>query len=386
MTAAEIIQIILGLLIIAGASYWLIAIYCVNLFFRPVAKEHEYQPLPVSILKPLKGRDPELARNIRSFCEQDYPDYELLLGLNRAGEAEVRETGKALEVISCGNARIVSSDLDLGENRKVSNLQGMLTESRGSLIVMSDSDMRVDKDYLKTIVGEYQSDSNIGMVTSLYKISDPKGMGTAFESMSIALDFLPSVLVAERLEGVSFGLGASMLFSRKALDDIGGFPSVADYLADDYQIGNRIFKKGFRVVISRYVVEDIAGHMSFSDYWVHQLRWARTVRASRPAGYFGSGVSHIIPFAIFLCLLGGINPISVSVLACALLLRFCMAGLVYRHVIRNTSWLKWIILLPVKDMFSFLIWIGAFTGSRVKWRGSLYEVQKDGKIIKLNCR
>jgi ceramide glucosyltransferase len=384
MTVVECIQIILGILIIAGGSYWLIAIYAVSRFFSPRPKGPDSRVLPLSILKPLKGLETEISHNIRSFCEQDYPDFELLLGFNRSPTADIQEAGKILGGICCVNARIVSSDCKLGANQKVSNLQGMLENSHNPLLLLSDSDMRVGRDYLKTILGEYQAEDDIGMVTCLYKISDPESCGAAFESMSIALDFLPSVLVAEKLEGVTFGLGASMLFSRKTLDDIGGFEAVADYLADDYQIGNRISQKGLKIVISKYVVEDIAGHMSFSDYFSRQLRWARTVRASRPAGYFGSGVSHIVPFAILLLILRGADAISLSVLAFVITLRFAMAAVVYEKVIKTCSWLKWLVIMPFRDIMAFLIWIGAFAGSRVKWRGAVYEILDGGRIKKVS--
>jgi ceramide glucosyltransferase len=380
MSLAECIQTALGVLLLAGGVYWLIALYAVGRFFRPAVRAQDLPAPPVSILKPLKGDDPELLQNIRSFCEQDYPDFELLLGLNRPEEAELEEIQGIAAALSCDKTGLVVSESQIGPNRKVSNLHGMFSEIRKSLIVLSDSDMRVDRDYLRTIVGEYCSAGDIGMVTCLYKISDPKDCGAALESLSIALDFLPSALVAERLEGVSFGFGASMLLSGQTLEEIGGFRSVADYLADDYQLGNRVSKKGLKIVISKYVVENVAGRVGFRAYLKHQLRWARTIRASRPAGYLGSGVGHIMPFGVMLLLLRGADPLSLSVLGLVLLFRYSMAALVYKKVIRTGAWLKWLVLLPVRDCLAFIIWIGAFTGSRVSWRGAVYDVLKGGRI------
>jgi ceramide glucosyltransferase len=381
MTVIEIIEICLGLLIIMGSAYWFIAIYSVNRFFKPAA----FNPAPrepVSILKPLKGIDPELAENIKSFCDQDYPEYEVILGFNKPDEKEIHEAARIAESIPFQNLKVTSSYNELGANQKVSNLQGIVESARNQIIVLSDSDMRVGREYLKTIVSEYQADDAIGMVTCLYKISDPKSIGAAFESMSIALDFLPSVLVAERLEGVTFGLGASMIISRKTLDEIGGFRAVADFLADDYQIGNRISKKGLRIVISQYIVENVAGRMDLSEYFRHQLRWAKTVRASRPMGFWGSGVTHIFPFAAMLLLLRGADIVSMSALGLALILRLLMAAVIYRKVIRSFAWLKWLAILPVKDIAAFVIWIGAFIGSGVSWRGASYEILSGGKIRK----
>jgi ceramide glucosyltransferase len=384
MTVTELLEILLGLLIIIGSAYWLIAIYSVNRFFKPLAINSFSPATPVSILKPMKGIDPGFDENIRSFCGQDYSQYEVILGFNKPEQAEMDAVKRTVEPISCRNIRVVSSEIELGANSKVSNLQGMLDDTRNELIALSDSDMRVDKDYLKTIVSEYQGSNDVGMVTCLYKISDPRCVGTAFESLSITLDFLPSVLVAERFEGVSFGLGASMLFSKKTLDEIGGFKSVADYIADDYQIGNRIAKKGLKIVLSKYIIENVAGCMSMREYFLHQLRWARTVRVCRPAGYFGSGISHIIPFAAMLLMIMGIDAISLAVLGLVLALRIGVAALVYGKVIKTRAWLKWLVLLPVKDIASFIIWIGAFIGSKVSWRGSVYKILADGRIRRVS--
>jgi ceramide glucosyltransferase len=386
MTVIELLEIVLGLLIIAGSAYWLIAIYAVNRFFKPATINSASPVTPVSILKPLKGIDPELTENIKSFCDQKYPAYEVILGLNRPDDEETHAACRVVKSVPFTNLKMVSSNIELGVNQKVSNLQGILDEAHNGLVVLSDSDMRVDRDYLNTIVSEYQGSEDIGMVTCLYKISNPTSAGAAFESMSITLDFLPSVLVAERFEGVSFGLGASMIFSKKTLDEIGGFKAVADYIADDYQIGNRISKKGLKIVISKYIVENVTGHMSFAEYFRHQLRWARTVRVSRPGGYFGSGISHVIPFATFLCILRGADIVSMSALGLAVLLRLILAALVYRKVIRSREWLKWLVILPVKDIGSFLIWIGAFVGSNVSWRGSAYKIINDGRIRKTNSK
>jgi len=382
MTVIEFIEICLALLIISGSAYWIIAIYSVNRFFKKtvhVAVSTE----PVSILKPLKGIDPGLEENIRSFCRQEYPEYEVILGFNGPDEKELYEAGQIAESIPFRNLSVISSYNELGSNQKVSNLQGIVESACSQLVVLSDSDMRVGTEYLKTIVSEYKSDKAVGMVTCLYKISDPGSIGAAFESLTIALDFLPSVLVAERLEGVTFGLGASMILSKKTLDEIGGFSAVADFLADDYQIGNRISAKGLRIVISQYVVENIAGQMNFTEYFRHQLRWAKTVRASRPMGFFGSGITHVFPFALILIVVRGVDIVSMSLLGLTLSLRCLMSVVVYRKVIGSLSWFKWLIILPVKDVTAFGIWLCAFAGSRISWRGAKYEILRSGKMRKV---
>ncbi len=371
----QYITVLLALLVASSAVYSLFALFCVIEFFRPEKRGLKEPPaVPISVLKPLSGKDPELYENIMSFCSQDYPEYEVLLGVTDPGDP-------ALSVI--GSLQKVISEKSLGVNRKVSNLDGLAKAARYPLLAISDSDMRVDRFYLKHITGEYFGEENIGLVTSLYKISNPLSAGAAFESLTMALDLIPSVLVARRLEGVTFGLGASMLLSKEALDAIGGFTDIADYLADDYQLGNRLWRNGYKIILSRYVLEDMAGHMSIKAHLKHQIRWARTYRACRPKGFSGYGITYVFPLSCLLLIQQGPNLLSMTVLCAALGLRLLIAFVIFRKVIVSIKWLRWLILLPVKDVLGFGIWIWSFFGSKVSWRGSSYQILKNGKIRKI---
>ncbi len=379
MTLAGYMEIALILLIASGGFYHLLSLFCVIRFSGRKGDAADGKPnMPVSVLKPARGIDPDFRRNIESFCRQDYPEYEVLLGFADANDSGVPAAREIAE--TCKHMRIVITGQHSAANKKIANLQGLLEEARYPLIVMSDSDMRVGPQYLRTIVSEYQAAGKVGMVTSLYSISDPLSVGTALESLTLALDFIPGVLVAKRLEGITFGLGASMLASREAIRDIGGLPAVADYLADDYQIGNRLWKKGYRIVLSDYVIEDVVGSMSISDYLMHQVRWARTYRASRPWGYFGYGVTHILPFSVLLLMTQGPKAGVMAIIGIVLALRLCLAFAVGAGVTGSKKWLKWLPLLPVKDLLSFFIWVSSFTGRKVRWRGRQYRLLKDGKI------
>lgn len=383
-TMTRIIPVILLLLVMSSAVYGLFALLCVFDFFRP--GKNRFKKIttePVSILKPLSGGDHELFENIQSFCNQDYPEYEVLMGVTDPADpslAAAEAIVKAAEGTAAASSGIVVSERSLGANRKVSNLGGLAAAARYSLIAVSDSDMRVDGSYLQHVAGEYFSGENIGLVTSLYMIPDPLSPGAAFESLTIALDLIPSVLVARRLEGVTFGLGASMLFSKASLDAIGGFEAVADYLADDYQVGHRLWKKGYKIILSRYVLEDRPGAMSMAGHLKHQLRWARTYRACRPKGFFGYGITYTFPLSCLLFIQQGPTLLSLSVICFAVCLRFCTALAVCNKVIRSKKWLKWLIFLPLKDMLAFGTWIWSLPGSTVLWRGSRYKILKDGKI------
>lgn len=381
MILNEILNIALYLLLLSGGAYHLFSLICVREFFARKRKGcMPPDPMPVSILKPLKGVDPEFKENLMTFCRQEYPEYEVLLGFSEPDDSAIKKVRENIVPSIDSSVRVVVSGKDLGANKKVSNLQGLLDAARYPLLAISDSDMRVDSFYLRDIVSEYYNEKNAGLVTSLYKISNPRSTGTAFESLTIALDFIPSILVARRLEGVTFGLGASMLISKKALEEIGGFSAIAGYLADDYQIGNRLWKKGYTIVLSRVVLENVVGRMSIGDYLTHQLRWARTYRASRPKGFAGYGITHITPFAFLLLILQGPTALALSVLGAVLSVRLISAAVIYQRVIRSKQWLKWLPILPVKDIISFGIWISSLLSNTVTWRGRKYRIVKEGRI------
>lgn len=381
MTIIEFITLFLVVLIVAGGAYHVFALFCAIEFFRKGENELANHPdTPVSILKPLKGTNPELRENLRTFCMQEYPEYEVLLGFGDRSDDGIPLTQEIASTFVDCPLRIVTSEKNLGANRKVSNLQGLYEAARYTMLMISDSDMRVDPFYLRNIVGEYYSDKKTRLVTSLYKISDPETTGAALESLVIALDFIPSVLVARRLEGVTFGLGASMLISKQSLEDIGGLPTIADYLADDYQVGNRLWRKGHAIILSRFVIENVVGPMGIGEHVTHQIRWARTYRASRPKGFAGYGVTHIVPFSLLLIAVQGPTAPALSLLCAVLALRYGMAAVLYRTVIRTKTWLKWLVLVPVKDILSFGIWGWSFVSRDVSWGGRRYKIIKGGKI------
>ena len=383
MIMIDTVRAIIILLLLCAGGYHLFSLYCVWKFFRKEKNEAALpQHVPVSILKPLKGIDPGFGENLRTFCEQDYPEYEVLLGFSEPADDAIPRVNRMVTSLSDCNVRVVISTGRPGVNRKVSNLEGLVESARHPILAISDSDMRVDRSYLARSMAEYFSSRNVGLVTSLYKISNPESIGAALESLTIALDFIPSVLVARRLEGITFGLGASLVLSKKALEDIGGFSAIGDYLADDYQLGNQLCKRGYSIILSRHVIENVAGPMSVADHCVHQLRWARTYRASRPKGFAGYGITHLVPFSLLLLIAEGPTALSLSILGSAVTVRYGLAYVLHRRVIHSRQWLKWLVLVPIKDILGFGIWAWSFTSRKVRWRGSLYRILKDGKLQK----
>jgi ceramide glucosyltransferase len=225
---------------------------------------------PVSILKPLRGADPELYEALRSHCTQDYPEYELILGIGDSADPAIPVAEQLVREFP-GRVRLVVCPEALGANRKVSTLIQMLAQSRHAHLLINDSDIQVPPDYLRRIFAHFE-DPSVGMVTSLYRGRASGTLGSRLEALGISTDFIPGVLAARQLEGVRFGLGCTLAMSRKALDAIGGLQPIVDYLADDYELGHRIATSGIRVVLSKLVVETHVPAYSFGGFFEHQLR------------------------------------------------------------------------------------------------------------------
>ena len=383
-TWAEVVEFILVLVILLGSLYGFFSLFCVIEFFRrPKRLQTEHHFPPVSVLKPMKGVDPEWRDNIATFVAQDYPEYEVLLGFNDPRDEGIHLATDIAKSYA-PRVRVVVHARHLGSNPKVSNLYGLIEEARYPLLLISDSDIRVDRDYLKEIVGEYLAAENVGIVTCLSKVTRASTVGAALESLTTAADFIPSVLVARRLEGIRFGLGPSMMLSKNALEELGGLAAFADYLAEDYQIGQCLWKKKYGNILSTYLIEYVLGSMRIREYLVHQLRWARTYRACRPAGFFGYGITHIFPLSLFFLALHGATAVSVSTLCLVLALRYSLVLVVSEMAGYPRRWLGWIWLLPAKDFLSFGIWLWCFLGQDIFWRGARYKLLRGGLMKKVD--
>ena len=253
---------------------------------------------PVSILKPLKGTDPEIYECFRSHCLQQYPEYEIIFGVSDANDPAI-ESVKSLQLeFPDRRIQLVVSPKMLGANVKVSNLAQMLPEARYEHLIVNDSDIRVEPDYLRRVIAPL-SDSRVGMVTCLYRGVAARTLGSRLEALGISTDFCAGVLAARQLEnGIRFGLGSTLAFRRGELEQIGGFASIVNHLADDYELGKRIADLGLAVKLSDVVVETYLPAYRLKDFFAHQLRWARGVRDARAGGYFGLAFTFGILWAL----------------------------------------------------------------------------------------
>ncbi len=337
---------------------------------------------PISILKPLKGTDPEMYDSFRSHCLQDYPEYEIIFGISDPHDPAIANVKALQREFPNRRIHLVVSEKILGSNVKVSNLAQMLPEARYDLLIVNDSDIRVEADYLRRVT-EPLADARVGMVTCLYRGVAGAPLGSRLEALGISTDFCPSVLAARQLEdGIHFGLGSTLAFRRADLEEIGGFASFVDYLADDYELGKRIAELGLSVKLSEVVVETYLPAYTLREFFAHQLRWARGVRNARAGGYLGLVFTFGVFWASLAVAASGGAVWAWGALAATLFLRFAVALVVGRGVLNDRQGAKYLWLIPLRDLVAVAVWMACFGGHTVTWRGDRFQL-RNGKLNRI---
>jgi ceramide glucosyltransferase len=375
----QVLSILAAIGAAAGIGYYLLSLWSARKFLRdrPKPSVVNYAPA-VSILKPLKGTDPEIYEAFCSHCLQDYPDYEIIFGVSDAKDAAIPLVEQLQRDFPALPIKLVIADTLLGANGKVSTLAQMLPHARHQYLIVNDSDIRVSSDYLHRVM-EPLIDPQIGMVTCLYRGIAANTLGSKLEALGISTDFTAGVLSARLLQGVKFGLGSTMAFPRKSLDQIGGFEPLVNHLADDYELGHRIAVLGQRVLVSDVIVDHHLPAYGFSGFLAHQLRWARAIRDSRKLDYVGLGFTFGVPWALLALLFSGGQRWAWMLLAATLFIRLMMAINVGVGVMRDRQVLRDLWLLPLRDIIALAVWIASFAGHKVRWRGDEF-ILKDGKL------
>jgi ceramide glucosyltransferase len=382
---ARIFQLIAICGCFASSIYYLICLWSVFTYERragAVARPVQALP-PVSILKPLKGTDPDIYESFRSHCMQDYPaDYEIIFGVNDLDDPAVASVRQLQQEFPNRKIELVVSPTTLGANVKVSNLEHMVGAARFEHLIVNDSDIRVAPDYLRRVITPLM-DPHVGMVTCLYRGVAAPTLGSRLESLGISTDFCAGVLVARQLEGgVRFGLGSTMAFRRPDLELAGGFRSIVDFLADDYELGRRIAGLGLKVVLSDVIVETHLPAYDLHGFLSHQLRWARGVRDSRVGGYIGLVTTYGLMWALLAIIAAHGAPWSSAALGVTLLLRLAVALIVGKLVLNDRQLLKHLWLLPLRDLIAVGVWFASFAGHTVTWRGDRFHL-KNGKLTRI---
>ena len=362
---------------LAAAAYYLLAIVAaIRWPRRSGAPAPAPDPLPLSILKPVHGRDPRFYEAIRSHAEQDYPEFEMIFGVGDPNDPAIADIERlrrefpqrriSLHVVRTGAA-----------NAKAGVLAELARHASHPWMLVNDSDIRVEPGYLRDVTAPL-ADATVGLVTCLYRAAAQSWPSRA-EALGIATEFAPSVLVARMLGQAEFALGSTMVFRAHVLREAGGFEAIADYLADDYQLGCRIFQCGYRIVFAPNVVETDLGGESWTQTWKHQVRWSRTIRVSRPQGYYGYAVTHATLWSLVAFAAG-----DWWAGAAALGLRMIAGVWIGAGILKDRRALADAWLIPLRDLFGFAVWLAGSAGTIVEWRGEKLRLSADGKIRRAN--
>lgn len=376
-------RLLILLFALAPYGYYLAGILAALRFFkRERAKVlPEFTP-PVSLLKPVRGLDFDSYENFVSFCQQDYPDYEILFCVNEMSDAAVPVIRKIMDEYPRRRIRIFSNAPQIGTNRKVNNLALLTREAQYEIVVQSDGDVRVGPQYLREVVAAFV-DPSVGAISCFYRAIAERNLGAELEAVGATSDFFAGALIADWKEGVTFALGASVTTTKSWLKRIGGYESLANLLADDYEIGNRIHKAGGKVLLSREPVWTSYPAQTAKGFWEHQVRWARTVRFCRPISFLGLIFTHGLPLAILAAIVAPNLATAVAYLLTYLVLRYLVTWVVGiwgigDDVLRQNLW-----LIPLRDAIYFAVWLFSFASNRVIWGDSQFRLRR-GEMIEIN--
>lgn len=332
---------------------------------------------PLTVLKPLCGPEPELYDNLRSFCSQQYPRFQLVCGLQDATDPAQRVVARLQREFPRLDLQLVIDERQYGSNRKVGNLLNMLPAARYDHLVIADSDIRVGPHYLRALAGPL-SEPGVGLVTCLYR-ARPLGPGWApLGAQFINEWFLPSVLVARLFGSQAFGFGATLALRREVLARSGGLQALAWQLADDYLLGARSRALGLRTVLADYLVETQVAETRLADLLQHELRWLRTIRIVQPLGYAGTGVTFTVPVSLLALVAAPGYPWLAMLPLLALLLRLVLHWSAERKLrvpVRTNAW-----LVPIRDLLSLTLWITSFCSRRVRWQRQDFSISPDGRM------
>lgn len=360
-----------------GCIYAIVASVLVRRFARG-AKEISGDYQPVTILKPLHGSETNLLPNLASFLRQAYPSpVQVIFGVQSASDPAIGVVARLKEMFPDKTIDLVVDDRLHGSNRKISNLINMSAKIEHDIVVLADSDMRVEPDYLLHVVDALMQ-PGVGAVTCLYRGEAHAGLWSRLAAMNIEFHFMPSVLV-----GLATGLanpcfGSTIALTRDTLRAIGGFETFSNQLADDYAMGRAVARLGRSIAIPSFVVSHTCPERSFGDLFRHELRWARTTSIIDPVGFTGSGVTHALPLALIAALLRGFDGFALALIAVALASRLIVQIEVARDFRLPRSSL---VLAPLRDLISFAVYLACFVTSKVDWRGERFAVKADGTLV-----
>jgi len=364
-------------LVFAGVSRFLAARRKTRKMVSP-----DFHP-PVSLLKPVHGAEPNLDAHIASFFEQDYSDYEILFCARSANDPGLQTARQ----VAARYPSIPAKFLVTGErtyiNAKVSSLEKMAAAANTDIFIISDSDVRVTRNYIREVVAPFAKEK-VGAVTCLYRGVADEGIWSKLEAAGMSVEMTSGVLVANMMEGMQFTLGPTMAVRRSCVDEMGGFAYLGPYCADDFVLGNQVAANGHEVVLSDHVIDHVILNLSFTASVKHQVRWMKSTRFSRPKGHFGTSLTFALPFGILAGLAAwgmGKPYLALGLLAYSILARALMAAVVGAAVVEERHLLRTVLLYPLRDLMGFFYWAASYGSSTVLWRGQVYRLAEGGLML-----
>jgi ceramide glucosyltransferase len=371
--------VFLGMVLFAAVRY---AMTCRSQWPRVLGVPLRELP-PVTILKPLHGREARLVENLESFFRQDYPNFEIVFGVRNYEDHALRVVDKLRAKYPQVPTRTVVSGEPSWPNAKVYSLSKMMASCAGEFLVISDSDVLAGPDFLRNVIPPLL-DTKVGLGTCLYQGIPARGFWSQLDALGMSIEMPSGVLVAKMVDGMKFALGAAMAVRRAAVEAIGGIRETAYFYSDDFVLGNRIAAAGYEVVLSHYKVGHVLTRRSLRRTLGDQLRWMKSTRFSRPLGHVGSGLTYAVPFGLLALLLGlgHSNHLraGLELFLMAWLNRMLLALAVGWSIMRDrrSLWMCW--LYPVRDLMGFGVWVASFVGNTFFWRGETYQFGNEGRI------
>jgi ceramide glucosyltransferase len=382
----QIVTIAMLLFALLPFVYYVLCLYCVIGYFRRWRSAPEQEPPfmpPASIIKPVRGLDRESHENFASFCSLDYPEYEVIFAVSDASDPVIPIIEKLRADFPARSIRLITNIPRMGASDKVNNLCELVQNAKYDLLVMSDSDVRVEPDYLKQVIAPF-ADPEVGAVTALYRSLSAGNLASNLDALGMYMDSAPAALVAKKIEGqLRFAFGWTMATSKKHLAEIGGWEAMVNHHSDDFELGKRIAQSGHRVALMKKPVSMVFPKDSLAEYFSHELRWSIGLKSVRPWGYCGLVFTHGLPWAL-LGAAGALSigsvPMAASYLLAYLVLRVGLTWLTGAWGIGDRDLAKILWLVPVRDAISFVVWLRGFFSDRITWRGLEYRVKK-GRLV-----
>jgi ceramide glucosyltransferase len=388
MIVAHIILLFALAGLISSTGFLVLIIVAAARFQRRQRAERELTSdlPPVTILKPLCGTEPALETNLASFFEQDYPEYEIVFGARDNRDPAIEVARRVSMRYPRVPVRFVFSGEPEWPNAKIWSLQKMVGAMSHDYLVLSDSDVHVTPDYLRKVVRPLL-DPKVGLVTCVYRGVTAGSIWSRMEALGLSVEMTAGVVVADMLEGMTFALGPTMATRRDVLDAIGGFKVLSDYYADDYVLGNEVYKSGRTVVLSTHVIDNVLFYQSFKSSISHQVRWMRSTRFSRPAGHFSTVLTFAMPFGLLGLVAGlcsGHWAIGLAMFGLAMANRMIMSVAAGWGVVRDRYGLRDAWLYPVRDLMGFCWWAASYFSKGMVWRrGERYRFQVGGRMVRI---